>query len=674
MSKDDKKKQTVVALDPVAIREMQKQEEEMVNKEPSALEQISKAIKNYSAQRMAFEVDVDQNKSTGYAGLYYAKQNLIPDAILKRIIGPQGDDLVMAVIQARSNIMSSFGRPRVNRFQVGFEMEPLPGIDVPKDGPDFDKLQTKLQRMKQILWNCGISDIDEDQPMTLSQFLKQLVRNGVGYGRFAVEFIYAIDPKEGKEYVHSFRPVDATTIHKVLPKEEQNQSIRSRAIKLLQELKNEKIDAERFVREEYKWVQVINNQPRQMFTANELVVHSLYPVTDVDYNGYPLTPIDQCINAVVTHINITLHNKLYFQHGRAAKGMLVFQSDDIDEGLVQRVRLQFHQSINQVQNSWRMPVFGIGKDDSLQWQAIDTSGRDQEFQYLSDNNARVILSAFQMSPEELPGYAHLARGTNTQSLAEADNEWKLTAARDVGLRPLMYELQDFFNTHILPRFDKELAKTHQIVFAGLERDSPEKEATRLSTDMGLHMTYNEALEAVEKSKLPRELGGDVPMNPQFQSNVLNPFLSVGQIMESFFAIKGAASDPRFQYYRDPFWMQYQQIMLNKAQIQMQNQMQQMQMQQQAAAAQNGETPPEEGDGGEGGDEGGDQPPQFGKSEEAQAANYMLLEKNIGERHKSISKMILKQHKHIVDAQMSKWEENSKKALEKIKAELKKDEK
>ena len=285
MSKDDNKKQVVVALDPVALSEMKKQEEALdkVDKTPSALEQISKAIKNYSAQRMSFEVDVDTHKTTGYAGLYYAKQNLIPDVILKRIIGPQGDDLVMAVLQARQNILSSFGRPRVNRFQVGFEMEPLPGIEIPKDGPKFEQLQERIQRLKKILWNCGISDIDEDQPMTLAQFIKQIVRNGVGYGRFAVEFIYAIDPKAGKEYVHSFRPVDATTIHKVLPKEEQNQSIRSRAIKLLQELKNEKIDAERFVREEYKWVQVINNVPRQMFTANELVVHSLYPVTDVDY-------------------------------------------------------------------------------------------------------------------------------------------------------------------------------------------------------------------------------------------------------------------------------------------------------------------------------------------------------------------------------------------------------
>jgi hypothetical protein len=54
-----------------------------------------------------------------------------------------------------------------------------------------------------------------------------------------------------------------------------------------------------------------------------------------------------------------------------------------------------------------MPIFGIGAQDEVTWQQIDTSSRDMEFQYLSDNNARVILSAFQMSPEELPGYAHL---------------------------------------------------------------------------------------------------------------------------------------------------------------------------------------------------------------------------------------------------------------------------
>jgi len=69
-------------------------------------------------------------------------------------------------------------------------------------------------------------------------------------------------------------------------------------------------------------------------------------------------------------------------------------------------------------NSHRMPVFGIGPEDKLTWQPIDNSSRDMEYQYLSDNNARAILSAFQMSPEELPGQAHLSRGTNNQSLSE----------------------------------------------------------------------------------------------------------------------------------------------------------------------------------------------------------------------------------------------------------------
>jgi hypothetical protein len=56
-----------------------------------------------------------------------------------------------------------------------------------------------------------------------------------------------------------------------------------------------------------------------------------------------------------------------------------------------------------------------------------------EFQYLNDTNARVIMSAFQVSPEELPGYQHLSRGTNNQALSESNNEYKLEAARDVGI-------------------------------------------------------------------------------------------------------------------------------------------------------------------------------------------------------------------------------------------------
>ncbi|MGH7240813.1 MAG: hypothetical protein ACREGB_00785, partial [Candidatus Saccharimonadales bacterium] len=541
MGKNLKKREPLVALDPVAFAaikaledkdneaENQTEKAEQNNSQSGMLGLILKSLKTQDServQRLAFEVD-PLSQTSPYGSLYKAKINLVPDHIIKRITGPQGDELVCQILQARSNLLASFGRPRSSRFSVGFQFDELNGSKVPEDDEKYEALKTRMEKMTEILWNCGFKGLEEDSHPNLSQFLKMITRDGLAYGRFAVEFIKAIDKGTGKEYIHSFRAVDVGTIFRIVPQKEKDQSTRTEALRLLQKLKDKdfSIDIERYKEDEYKWVQVMDGRPSQVFTDEELVVYNLYPVTNVEYNGYPLTPLDQSLSAVTTHINITIHNRLYFQNGRAARGMLVFNSDTMDEGSVQKIRLQFHQSINSVQNSWRMPVFVVPTEDKVSWQTIDMQGRDAEFQYLMDNNSRVILSAFQMSPEELPGYAHLARGTNTQALAESDNEWKLTAARDVGLRPLMYDIQDFLNTHVLPKFDHDLSKSHQLVLAGLEKDSPEKEATRLQQDMGIHLTFDDIMEQVEKKKIGKELGGQFPLNPQFKQQVIDPYFT-----------------------------------------------------------------------------------------------------------------------------------------------------
>lgn len=681
----------IVAADPNAMR-LYKAEQERMEKEEATgekqpdgiLNMLLKSIQSHEqVQRMAFEVDPIK-ATENWGSLYRVKTGLVPDQIIKRITGPQGDDLVCQILQARSNIMGSFGRPRTSRFSVGFQFDEIGGDKIPEDSDQYDKLKERVDRVKNWLWHCGEQDEDgkslvDDEYFTpsFSQLIKMITRDGLAYGRWAVEKIYRDDPKTGKRVLAAIRPVDAGTIYRITPRREEEQSTRKRAIQLLSSLKNEKISAEKYEQDEYRWVQVPEGgTPIQAFSEDELIVYNLYPVTNIEFNGYPLTPIDQALNAIVTHISITLHNKLYFQHGRAARGMLILSSGDADEGTVQKIKMQFHQSINSVQNSWRMPVFLIGQEDELSWQSIDVTGRDAEFQYLSDNNARVILSAFQMSPEELPGYAHLARGTNTQALAEADNEWKLTAARDVGLRPLMADMQDFFNTHIIPELDKEIASKFRLVFAGLEQDNPEKESTRIAQDLPLHMTMNDVLEKVEKDKLDKQLGADLPLNPQFHQLVLSPYLTVGEILENFMGREGAAKDPRYAYYRDPLWLQWQQILLQKTQMTMQNQMMQQQQMAQQQAEANGEPPPEE--------EQAD--PNASDTEKAEVAkrnlqkreawlaqNYQLLEKGIKNNHNEISKMILARHKEITDKAMAKWKAESKSALAKIKNALKEDE-
>jgi hypothetical protein len=668
LKKTEKKKaQPVIAIDPVAISELKKAEEAEAlgskNEPYGILGQIVKSINQQSinqVERMAFEVDPHANYQ-GAMGFYKLKQNLTPDSIIKKITGPGGDELVNQILQIRSNHVSSFGRPRIDRFSNGFDVQDMDKNAV--RSPEEQKiLQEKIEKVKKMLWNCGKGTLDEETDrMNLSQFLKLSTRDGVAYGRFATEFIWHINPKTAQKELYAWRAADAGTIYKMLPQKEQDQSLRREALRQLQQLKNKKIDVEKYTKDEYRYVQVVDLKPVQAFTEEELVVYNLYPTTNIEHNGYPLTPIDQALNAITTHINITMHNKLYFQNGRAAKGMLIFKSDSADEAMLQRTRLQFQQSINSVSNSWRTPVFAVGQEDEISWQQMDQGGRDAEFQYLMDNNARVILSAFQMSPEEVPSMGYLARGTNTQALGESDNEWKLNAARDIGIRPLLYDFQDFLNTHILPKIDPELAKTHQIVLTGLEKDSPEKENTRLQQDMAVHMSYNDIMKAVEKNLVPTELGADLPMNPQYQQ-ILDKYVPVGVILENFFKIKGAAQDPRWNYVRDPFYFQKAQMDLQKAQAAMQQQMMmQQQMQQQAMMAQG--QPEEQQDGQQEEQQDGEQD-QMQKTE-FQLVNYAALDKSLKNNHNSLTRQLLRRHKELVNNHMDKWKEESKKALEEM---------
>jgi hypothetical protein len=692
-NQSNKLKRKVFIADPNVMPFFE--EEEGVQKsspeEEGLLPAILKSLNKQERKtvRMAFDVDPYTANQVGALGMYYVKTNLTPDPLLKRIAGVNGDELVNQILQARSNIVASFGRPRTSRFSIGFELEEITEATLNLSPEEKEKIVKRLDYVKKFLWNCGDGlAVGEHTPINLSQFLKMITRDGLTYGRICVERLYTYKLEDGelKEVFYGFRPVDSGTIYYVVPSQQHDPSLRVQAIELLSQLKNEKLDPEKYKRDEYVYMQVINGRPTQAFTAKELIWYNLYPTTNVEYNRYPLTPIDQALNAITTHINITIHNKLYFQHGRAARGMLVIKSDSVDDGAVQQISRNFHQSINSVQNSWRMPVFAVSPNEDITWQPIEMSGRDAEFQYLSDNNARVILSAFQMSPEELPGYAHLARGTNTQALAESNNEWKLTAARDVGLRPLLNDIQDLFNTHILPEIDPEIAKYYKVVFAGLEQDSPEKEATRLQQDMTIHMTYNDVLEAVEKPLLPEELGGKFPLNPAFQQ-VIFQHLTVGEILENFFNRKGASKDPRFQYVRDPFWFQYQNMMLQKAQIMMQ---QQMMMQQQAMQQQMSQM--------QGQDEGQNQdygqalenedysheedfsqlpPLPTGNPEEDQKKmeEWLFsfgesLNKAVKSNHTKISKILLNRQRQLVDTHLKNWKKKTKEALDKMQEVLK----
>lgn len=504
--------------------------------------------------RLAFSEDPQtQNK---YAGIFKLKdRGLLPDTVIKRL--RIENHLIASILRARGNTLSMMGHIRKDRFDVGIEVDIKPEFKDHIEPEQMVKIKERIDRFLKTLMNCGYTDgLEETEKMSLAEFLDIQVRNGLSFGRFGTEIIFRDDDNSP---FHRFRPVDIGTIFPSVKRGEAAEPIRRSSLKLLEQITGVKIDKDMFNEDEYAWVQSIDGQPKQAFTSKEMLVYNLYPSSDVEHNGFPVTPLDTIITSTTTHLSIEVYNKLYFQNGRASKGMMVIKSDEIDQSVIEDIKQQYNASINNVSNSFRTPIFGVAQADDVEWVSTTPQKKDGEFQFLYDQVTRNILSAFNMAPEELPGYGHLSRGTNQQSLSESNNEYKLLAARDTGIRPLILKIQDFLNEKLFPILDEELAQLCTIALAGFDAETKQQESTRLQQDMGLHYCYDELMDEVEKENVGKHMSGDMPFN-EYYNQILDKTKTAGEIISHFNESAAAIVDPVLKYKRDPFMLQHLQMM------------------------------------------------------------------------------------------------------------------
>ncbi len=500
----------------------------------------------------------DPVESSDYSGIFKTKRKLLPDHVLK-LIRVQ-NHLVASILRARGNTLAMFGHKRHDRFDVGFEVEIKPEFETYIKPEQMNKIKERIEKAEKLLLNCGSTEnLNPEEKMSLSDFLDLQARNALTFGRFATEIIRT--EENGESVFHSFRPVDVGTIYSAVRKGEYGgDAIREGSIKRLEQVTGEKLDPKMFESDEYAFVQAINGTPVQAFTSDELLVFNMFPSTDIEHAGYPVTPIDTCISSVTTHLSIDAYNRLYFQNGRAAKGMLVVKSNEIDQATIQKIRQDFMASINNVNNAFRAPVFGVNPEDDVAWIPMTSNAGDGEFQFLYDNVSRVILSTFNISPDELPGYSHLSRGTNQQTLSESSNEFKLTAARDTGLRPLILKFQSFLNEKLLPIIDPELAQICYVQLSGLDSQTREQESLRLQQDSPIHMSYDDVMSAVDKQPIGKRLAGGVPFNERYQI-ISDKLLNVSELRDAFLEDPTALVDTMLQFKRDPFWLQHMNLLM-----------------------------------------------------------------------------------------------------------------
>jgi hypothetical protein len=558
--KKDESKKTLFTMSNEISSELNKSFMEGKDASTSIADLIGQAsgssarTKKTTTPRIAFTEDPVAKDN--YFGLFKNKKRLLPDWTIKKIRAE--DHLVASILRARGNTMSMFGRIKADRFDIGIDCNIKKEYEEIISPEQRIKIQERMDKALALLMTCGSNEgVSIEERMNLSDYFYISGQNGLSFGRYATEVIFTEDDYGEKEF-HRFRPVDAGTIMRAVKKGEYADDVRRSSVRLLEELNDSKIDPDSILAGQYTWIQVVEGIPRQAFTQDEMLVCNLFPSTDIEHNGYPLTPLDTTMQAVTTHISIETYNRLYFQNGRASKGMMIVKSDEIDQATIEGIKQQFNASINSVGNSFRTPIFGIGSEDSVDWLPMNQQKKDGEFQFLYDSVARNILSAFGMSPDELPGFGHLSKGTNQQSLSEANNEYKLTAARDTGIRPLILKFQDFINDKLFPLVDPELSQICTVTLSGLDADTRQDEALRLQQDMPIHMTMDEVMEYVDKPAVGKHLAGSVDFNERY-GVIVDKFLETGSYMGH--KIDPAfLFDPMLKYRRDAFWFQQIQLL------------------------------------------------------------------------------------------------------------------
>jgi hypothetical protein len=512
-----------------------------------------------SPYRLAFEVD--PNSINRNSGVYYAKHRLIPDHYLKRLAIQDG--LVAAVVRTRQNHMSAFGRPRPDRFSTGYVIRPNPETleRLDNDAEARKRLNDRIAKGVKKFATCGSQEgVNEEDRCSFSEWLSVSSRDAVVVGRIAVEIL-----KDARGGFHHFAPVDGGTIYRSVANKAAAESVRSSAFTALQALVGDR--AKEMTDSEFKasfgeasrWKDAGHRRPpragphRRRVRRPQLLPRS--PTSSLPTTrSRRSTPRSERGDDPHQHHHpqqaVLPERPRDARHAGDQVGGRGRQHHRPHQAGVPSV----HQLRQQLVAHAGVRVHRRGRRSSGR-PSTCSGGRDMEFQYLSDMNAREILSAFMMSPDELPGYTYLSKGTNSQSLSEGNNEYKLEAARDVGIRPLMQAFEDFINDTLFPLIDPELARECRFSFVGLDADNAEKEAQQLSVQSKLYLTYDDILEHVEKKPVGRKMGGGIPLNPDFAA-MLDKYFTAGEILEEFCDRKGAASDPQYAWRNNPLWLQW----------------------------------------------------------------------------------------------------------------------
>jgi len=379
--------------------------------------------------------------------------------------------VIAAIISLRANQIGQFCRPQQGKYDRGFRI-------IKRDRRDRRKTMTTEEQkeamaIERMFETTGVllpgeKAADRDSFVT---FIKKGVRDILTYDQWCFEKI--------RDRAGRLSRVQA------LPSE----TIRPAVVD------QEYLDpAERQTRVSH--VQVYEETVIAEFSPEQLTWSIMHPRSDLRVAQFGFSPIEQLVHLVTAWLYGFEYNQRFFSQGSAIKGILNVKGAIPDRQL-RAFRRMWYSQITGVTNAWRTPILN---SDDIQWQSLHSTNREMEFSAWMDWLTKLTCAVFGIDPVEI-NFQYGNTG-QSNSLATAGQEEKLSESKDKGLRPLMDHLADTLNRHVV----WEINDDFEFSWAGLDAKSEESEREARIKEVGAYRMVDEVRADDDLPPLPDGLG------------------------------------------------------------------------------------------------------------------------------------------------------------------------
>tara|TARA_R110002110_G_scaffold120885_2_gene296266 strand:+ start:31 stop:2010 length:1980 start_codon:yes stop_codon:yes gene_type:complete len=464
-----------------------------------------KRLPTSAAARAPKSVSWDPMSLVYSLGYKDRRSNLTYD-ILRQMVGSLS--ILSAIVNTRVNQVATFTSPYRRTRNIGFEIK----------HKDRDHKLSKSEKrfmveLETYISNCGKPDENKyaKRPRdNFEQFTRKVIRDRMTYDQLTFEIV---PDRRGLPY--EFVAVDASTIRVAADPSAENHRNRKKESKELRDfLENYSGSALAYPviqdsnkRSAASFVQVWQGSIVRAYKRSELAFCISNPRTDIRSNGYGYAETEQLVNIITSHLWAEEYNRNFFKQGAAPKGLLNIRGDNIAPEQLEAFKRQWVANVAGAENAWRTPIM---QSEEIQYLNLQTTNLDMEYSRWLEYLIKVICAVYLIAPEEIGFY--LSPGGMQQPMFDSNNEWKLKASKDRGLRPLLRFYADSINRNIIDKLDDHF----YLDFIGLD-ELTEKERIELRNQQVQYFrTVNEIRSDEDLSPID---DGDIILNPIFLQKI-----------------------------------------------------------------------------------------------------------------------------------------------------------